>query len=154
LSVDNLQKRWCGEATSLDPAEEGVWIIPPFTEQAAVATPTAGAPVSATPTDASATKPLAATPATGETSAAPRPAPTGRTIRKIVVSGEVPVESWADLFRSFVSPAARMRLKHLRLGIQFEFESAPDQPLHEDDAAVKAMKESAQQLALDLNMEE
>jgi hypothetical protein len=59
------------------------------------------------------------------------------------------VESWTDLFRCFVSPAARMHLNRLRLGIQFELESSLEQPLQEDDAAVKAMKESAQQLGLD-----
>ena len=64
------------------------------------------------------------------------------------------MESWADLFRSFVSPASKMHLKHLRLGIQFEMESSTDQPLREDDPAIKAMKESAQQLSLDLDFEE
>jgi hypothetical protein len=33
-------------------------------------------------------------------------------------------------------------------------ESSADQPLSEDDPAIKAMKESAQQLSLDLDFEE
>ncbi|MCX7840757.1 MAG: ATP-binding protein, partial [Anaerolineae bacterium] len=151
LKVDSLQKRWCGEAIPLDPNEEGVWIIPPFTEEPVGALPSVstdqpvglGVPSGQAP---SPTMPVfgQAVPAT----------PKGKAIKKIIIRGAVPPESWADLFRSFVSPAARMRLKHLRLGIEFEMESLAEQPLSEDDPTIKAMKESAQQLALDLKIEE
>ncbi len=153
LRVDSLQKRWCGEAIPLDPAEEGIWIIPPFTEEAvAPVQPTAGGEKTPTPTPGADGKDGTATPLVfGQTQPA---AKAGKVIKKIVISGAVPPESWADLFRSFVSPAARMHLKHLRLGIQFELEPTADQPMSEDDPAVKAMKESAQQLSLDLDVEE
>jgi hypothetical protein len=149
LKADNLQKRWCGEAITLDPAEEGMWIIPPFTEEPTVTVPPSGdkpvAPVAPGGQGASPTAPVF-----GQT---PPPPSKGKAIKKIIIRGAVPPESWADLFRSFVSPAARMPLKHLRLGIQFEMESSAEQPLSEDDPRIKAMKESAQQLSLDLDIE-
>ncbi len=43
-----------------------------------------------------------------------------RTVRRFVVQGEVPVESWGELFRRFVDPAARMPLKKPGLGVRFE----------------------------------
>jgi hypothetical protein len=156
LRADNLSKRWCGEAIALDPAEEGVWIIPPFKDE----------PIPQPDPTFTGDKPGAQPgnkPNAGEGEPQPpifgQPFPpsagrAGKSIKKIVISGAVPPESWSDLFRSFVSPAARMRLKNLRLGIQFELESPADQPLNEDDPAIKAMKESAQQLALDLDIEE
>lgn len=150
LQVDNLQKRWCGEAVPLDPNEEGIWIIPPFSESATPSPPT--------PTDTSATTVTPSGQTAGPT--APvfgQPSPIvakGKAIKKITIRGAVAPESWADLFRSFVSPAARMRLKRLRLGIEFEMESSAEQPLSADDPTIKAMKESAQQLALDLEIEE
>jgi hypothetical protein len=153
LRVDNLQKRWCGEAIPLDPAEEGVWVIPPFTEeQKPTVQPVTGTEKITTADTGSVKREGGTTPPVfGQTT--PTTAK-GKAIKKIVISGDVPPESWSDLFRSFVSPAARMRLKHLRLGIQFEMESSADQPLSEDDPAIKAMKESAQQLSLDLDVEE
>jgi hypothetical protein len=153
LKTDNLQKRWCGEAIPLDPAEEGVWIIPPFTEEqvTTVQPPVSGEKQPMPAPGVGGEKGSGATPpAFGQTPASK----TGKVIKKIVISGAVPMESWADLFRSFVSPASKMHLKHLRLGIQFEMESSADQPLREDDPAIKAMKESAQQLSLDLDVED
>ncbi|MBI5653205.1 MAG: ATP-binding protein, partial [Chloroflexi bacterium] len=156
LRADNLSKRWCGEAIALDPGEEGVWIVPPFTEEPlAQPQPPAGSEKPGTPTAGAiniqedGTQP----PVFGQPPTLPI-ARAGKVIKKIVIRGAVPPESWSDLFRSFVSPAARMRLKHLRLGIQFELESTADQPLSEDDPTIKAMQESAQQLSLDLNFEE
>src|SRR5208283_433220 len=60
-------------------------------------------------------------------------------VRRFAIHGSVPPESWADIFRSFVNPATRMPLKKMQLGIQFEMETNPDQPL--DDQAFKTMRE-------------
>ena len=139
LKVDNLQKRWIGEALPLDPAEEGVWIIPPFTEE----------PSSEETREEKKKKDEALSDDTDAKNKLIEPeAPGAKGITRITITGAVPTESWADLFRSFVNPAARMRLKHLRLGIQFELEAPADQPLSEDDPAYKSMKEAAQQLGL------
>jgi hypothetical protein len=67
-----------------------------------------------------------------------------------MITGEVPLDSWSDVFRSFVSPAARMGLKKLRLGIDFELVTQDDQPLDENVPALKAIKEAARQLGLKL----
>ena len=59
---------------------------------------------------------------------------TKRTVRRFVVQGEVPVESWGELFRCFVGPAARMDLKKLGLGVQFEMTLPDDGALIGEDA--------------------
>jgi hypothetical protein len=46
-----------------------------------------------------------------------------------------------------------MQLKRLQLGVQFEIE-LPDGGLSDSDPAIKAMKEAARQLGLDLETEE
>jgi hypothetical protein len=61
------------------------------------------------------------------------------------------MESWADVFRCFVSPAARLSPKQLRLGIDFEIELSP--PLGEDHGTLKAMREAARQFGLELEEE-
>jgi len=40
----------------------------------------------------------------------------GKQVRRIIVKGSVPLDSWSEVFRCFVNPAARMSLKRLRLG--------------------------------------
>jgi len=65
-----------------------------------------------------------------------------------VIRGSVPQESWSDVFRCFISPAIRMQLKKLNLGIQFEIETSSAQPLDENDPVIKAMREAASQLGL------
>ena len=75
-------------------------------------------------------------------------AKSARSIQRLVIKGSVPQESWADVFRCFVGPAARMDLKRLNLGIEFEMETRPDAQLNSEDPAVKAMREAARQLGL------
>jgi hypothetical protein len=87
-------------------------------------------------------------PGTGVT---PQP---GKRVRRVKIKGNVPLDSWADVFRSFVSPAARMNPKRLRLGVDFELEPQDGQPLDENDPALKSMQESARQLGLGLEFED
>ena len=77
-----------------------------------------------------------------------------RKVRRLAVRGEVPVESWGELFRCFVGPSARMNLKRLGLGVQFEMELPEDEWLSENDPALKAMKEAARQLGLTIRFDE
>jgi len=158
-SPSTLQARYCRQSISLDPKEDGVWIIPafapeppkvspaddtkPFPEETTITTPPAGSPnVPGSPvgqtmdeqgTTAGPTKPL---------------------VRRFAVRGAVPVENYGELFRCFVNPAARMNLKKLRLGIQFEMESSEGQELNPNDPAFKAMQEAARQLGLKFDLEE
>lgn len=142
LRVDNLQSRWIKDPITLDPSEEGVWIIPPFSPVSEVKQEEVKRPAEVKPGEES--KPQ---PPTSE------PTPGVKTIRRITITGNVPVESWADLFRSFVNPAARMGLKRLRLGIAFELEPSSEQPLDENDSKLKAMQEAARQLGLEFDVE-
>ncbi len=83
----------------------------------------------------------------------PTPPSAGDNIRRIRITGTVPVESWSDVFRSFVNPAARMSLKKLTLSIDFDLELSADNPLSEDDPEYKRLKESAQQLGINIETE-
>ncbi len=58
------------------------------------------------------------------------------------VCGAVPIDNWGELFRCLVGPAARMNLKKVDLGVQFQMEFQ-ETGLDPNDAAVKAMKEAA-----------
>jgi hypothetical protein len=141
-SLARLQTKYCQQAIEVDASEDGLWIIPPF-EREAVAPPTPGMPLISTPAGLGAGGTAVVTKSdTGKTTAA-------WAVRRIVVRGRVPTESWADIFRAFVNPAARMGLSKLHLGVQFELEAAADKPLDRDDPAVKNMREAAKQLGLD-----
>lgn len=140
-SLLTLQARYCAQAVSLDPSEDGVWIIPPFT-------PEAEKPSHETETSM-------VSGSEGETEVMPdreatRPEKleTKAIIRRFVVRGTVPVENWGELFRCFVGPAARMSLKKLQLGVEFEMELPEGREMSENDPAFKAMKEAARQLGL------
>lgn len=153
LRADNLQTRWIGENIALDPNEEGIWIIPPFSPEQ---------PTAVAPTDykyeTGAPKPGYETANVIKGADSPQPAVTvdttpSKQIRRIVIRGSVPIESWSDVFRSFVSPAARMNLKQLTLGIAFELEAKADAPFQPEDQTLKSMQEAAQQLGLKIELE-
>jgi hypothetical protein len=140
----NLQKKWCGESATLNADEEGWWIIPPFEPEPTELTP---------PPRPGPTPPIIGPKPPVE------PKPPGEEtedddkIKRIRITGTVPVESWSDVFRSFVNPAARMNLKKLRLSIDFDLELSDDHPLSEDDPEYKRLKEAAQQLGINLKTE-
>ena len=154
-SLASLQASYCRESTQLDPSEEGLWIIPAFTKEAE--TPAGGAPGGGQDP-----------PATGGSNGSD-PTPTGtdggeggsgsatgtaKGVRRFAVRGRVPVESWPDIFRAFVGPAARMQLRKLTLGIDFEAHASSEGLLSPDDPALKNMREAAQQLGLHFETEE
>lgn len=154
ITLNDFQKKWCGEEVMLDPNEDGLWIIPPFLvppDEVVESGKKVG--VGAISEDQPPTSPagqggIAHPPQTiGDTAA------TSKSVRRIRISGVVAPESWADLFRCFVNPAVRANLKQLRLGIDFEMEAQADQPLDEDDMTLKAMRESARQLGLKVEEE-
>jgi hypothetical protein len=154
-SLQTLQTRYCKQSVSLDPSEDGVWIIPPFTPEPAKVPGSeepAGAGVGADePGAAGGTGVGTPSSETSGTATVAKPGAKG-TVRRFVVQGNVPVEDWGELFRCFVGPAARMHLKKLGLGVQFEMVAPDDQPLSENDPAIKAMKEAARQLGLKLEV--
>ncbi len=146
--------RHCRKSLSIDPSEEGVWIIPPFSEEPKPAVAPEGDLV---------TKPAltvrqpeqpssgddAATGEAGKTDGDKQPLT--RPVHRVRIEGTVPLESYSELFRCFVGPAARMNLKHLRLGIQFVLESHENAPLDAAGPDLKAMREAARQLGLKLS---
>ena len=156
INFKDLQRQWCGESVTLDPNEDGLWILPPCEPKTpasqTAATNVAGARTTLTelaPETTDGDKGGESTQARdgAEPPDAVKPA---RQTRRLMITGEVPLDSWSDVFRSFVSPAARMGLKKLRLGIDFELVTQDDQPLDENVPALKAMKEAARQLGLKL----
>jgi hypothetical protein len=179
-SLQTLQARYCKQSVSLDPSEDGVWIIPPFAPEPPNVPGigmTPGAGVGAGEPGAAGGTPItvvsggddqqvsAGQPSgTGGTSVGTPPGGTSgtatatkpeakRMIRRLIVQGQVPAENWGDLFRCFVGPAFKMNLKQLSLGVQFEMVARDDEPLSENDSTFKAMKEAARQLGLKLDIE-
>ena len=140
-SPSALQARYCKQLVSLDPSEDGVWIIPPFEPEQPKTTIDEGTSSGAGKTTATTSPGTKPTPTTTEI-------PPRRSVRRFSVRGAVPVENYGELFRCFVGPAARMNLKRLHLGIQFEMEVPEGQELDPNDPALKAMKEAARQLGL------
>jgi hypothetical protein len=156
-SLQTLQTRYCKQSVSLDPSEDGVWIIPPFMPEPAKAPgseESAGVGVGAGKAGAAGGTGVG-TPSgeTSGTATVTKPEAKG-TVRQFVVRGNVPVENWGELFRCFVGPAARMNLKKLGLGVQFEMVLPDDRTLSENDPALKEMKEAARQLGLTFQIEE
>lgn len=158
-SPSNLKATFCAQSVSLDPGEDGVWIIPPF-EPESEPEPTPGgepAPTGGTGGTEPGTEPTGGgTPSGGEPTPGtgvepPEPA---NQVHRIKVQGSVPMESWSDLFRSFIGPASRMNLKNVNLGINFELRTAENEALDENDQTLQAMKEAARQLGLDMETEE
>lgn len=130
--------------------EESLWIIPPFAP-APVEIPEGG--TTAEPGGVGVPPPRV----TGE-----GVKPPGReekqvkkaVVRQVNIGGSVPVENWAELFRCFIGPAARMQLKKLDLKVQFRMEARADTPLCPDARALKAMREAAKQLGLNFETNE
>ena len=145
LSLSNLRSTYCRQDIALDPNEDGVWIIPPFEPAARE---------EATRTDGLIDKDLKTDMRDGAEKRKTEERESPPTVRRIIIRGNVPPESWSDVFRSFVNPAVRMQLRALKLGIEFELEANPSAPLSPDDPALKAMRESARQLGLKIDEEE
>ena len=158
--LSSLLTRYCRQPISLDPTEDGVWIIPSFDPK-----PATGAREEKKGAtgfgegdtgDGSGTGEGTGTGTRGDSGGTTSDEETTskRMVQRFIVQGEVPVESWGELFRCFVGPAARMNLKKLGLGVQFELALPDDGALSEEDPALKAMKEAARQLGLKLRVEE
>lgn len=150
-TISKLQIRYCKQSVFLDPSEDGLWIIPPFDPE-----PTKVQGVDDDSEEPNATgviSPSKVIQGSGETDTGEEAVAKG-TVQRFVVRGEVPVEYWAELFRCFVSPATRMNLKRLGLGVQFEMVLREGAALSENNSALKTMKEAARQLGLTLEIEE
>jgi len=146
-SPSNFHAKHCRESVTLDPSDEGVWVVPPFEREQPVGehvpADTTQPPAKGTRTEtdvARETKP--------NTTGAKRP-----TVRRLTIRGSVPSENWPDVFRSFVGPAAQMHPKKLQLGIEFDIEAAED-GLDPDDQRLKSMREAARQLGLEFEESE
>jgi hypothetical protein len=146
-SLTNVQRKWCGEDVSIDPNEEGLWIIPPFQPEQEPR-PTPGEPVQPTVTSTGTTS---VKPRSSESIEPGRAATISKGVRNIKIKGAVGLDSWSDIFRCFVSPAARLNPKKLSLGIDFEIETQEGQVLDENDTTLKAMREAARQLGLEID---
>lgn len=147
VNLTNIQSRSCREQVFIDPNEDGLWIIPPFApEEGKGEVPGTGAEGAAGTTTTDTSEAGASTTETAETGKA--------AIHSLVIKGHVPLDSWGDIFRCFVNPAARMQLKKLNLGIQFEIEPSSEHPIDKNDPAFKAMQEAAKQLGLKIEIKE
>jgi hypothetical protein len=146
-SPEKLQTRRCGEYVALDRGEEGVWIIPPFAEkQDGKEDMPSGGGGSTVPPPEKTDKPTTKFSTTGGEEETPPP----KTMRAVAIEGSVALENWTEVFRCFVGPASRLPLKSLKLGIAFKLEAQDGQPLDPDHPTLKAMREAAKQLGLQI----
>ena len=74
-----------------------------------------------------------------------------KTYKKVTISGQVPLENYAQLFTSFVQT---LRNNNLKVEIKFTAKNTSANPLTENSATVKSVKESASQLGLNFEVEE
>ncbi len=148
-SPEKLQTRRCGEYVALDRSEEGVWIIPPFTEKAPDPVPQKTGPGSGDAVVAVQDE-LSGDDALTETGKVPVIGKTPKMVQAVNISGTVPLESWTEVFRCFVGPAARLGLKSLQLGIAFKLVAQDGQPLDPENPTLKAMREAARQLGIQI----
>jgi hypothetical protein len=140
-SASNLQSRYCKKDVTIDPSEEGLWVIPPFEPRTEMeAKPANAGPIKPGSSDISSQVSGA-----GAVGAVEQPS---ANIHRITIQGAVPVENWSDLFRSFIAPGTRLNLKRQRLSVDFELEWPDENAISAADAIVKAMKEAARQLGL------
>jgi len=124
----------------LDPNEEGLWIIPPFEPE----------PVITDKTDTTGTTQPQLGVSQIDKSEIINPSPTTTSqVNRIIINGNVSMESWSEIFLCFIKTGKDMNLKKLRLGIDFEMEIQDGVSLDESDPKLKAMEESARQLGLD-----
>ncbi|MBL7205279.1 MAG: ATP-binding protein [Desulfobacteraceae bacterium] len=154
-SPSTLQASYCKQAVSIDPNEDGVWIIPAFEpkqEEGAKDTGAAQSGEEAVSPGEEGREVLGASGVEGVPTTPPEEEE--RKVRRFKVTGSVPVENYGELFRCFVGPAARMNLKKLNLGIQFEMETFPEKELDPNDPSLKAMQEAARQLGIKFETEE
>jgi hypothetical protein len=149
-SPEALTARYCRTSLTLDIGEEGVWIIPPFTEALPRAESAPGPVASGGAASEAASGPQPLVP--GPQPAIPAALPTASRVGRFSVQGAVPVESWSEVFRCFVAPAARLGLKTLKLNIHFEMETHPGQELDPNDPTFKAMQEAARQLGIKIDI--
>lgn len=156
-SPQSLQTKRCGEFVALDRAEDGVWVIPAFAEQPAVqpavaSNASSGAVVGGpAPAVSNAANPPAPPLVTGTTAAAHDDA--SDSLQSFRISGHVPLESWTDLFRFLISPAAKLNPKVLRLGIDIKLVAPDGKPLDANEPVLKAIREASQQLGLEFHPE-
>lgn len=74
-----------------------------------------------------------------------------KTYKKVTISGSVPLENYSQLFSSFINTLKSNRLK---IEIKFTAKTTDSNPLTENSATIKSVKESASQLGLDFATEE
>ncbi len=74
-----------------------------------------------------------------------------RRIKSLTISGKVPLESYSQIFTSFLQPLMH---NHLEIEVKIKAKSTNANPLTESSQVYKIVKESASQLGLNLEEEE
>lgn len=153
-SPSTFLSRTCGSAVSLDPTEEGLWIIPPFKEEEPPPPLTiqlpGGEQIKSQDTGGGISLEHGLGSNGEEPSAGSGSASPSHNIRRFRIQGTVPLESWSDVFRCFVAPTAKMGLKRQSLGINFDLEASEGASIDPSDQAFKTMREAARQLGLNI----
>lgn len=98
------------------------------------------------------------TPPVGPTVTPPVNTPTGDTpktnvieFKTVKISGKVALENWSQLFASFVNP---LRSNQIEIEVSFKAKSTALNPITDNSATYKSIKESASQLGMTFETEE
>lgn len=86
----------------------------------------------------------------GDTTPVPQPG-TSKTYKKVVISGTVDMVSYSQLFASFIQT---LKNNNLSIEVKFTAKNTALNPLTDNSATVKSVKESASQLGLNFEVEE
>lgn len=78
------------------------------------------------------------------------PSPAVREFRSITINGQVEVTNWTQLMSSFIMP---LKNNNLQLEVRIKAKSTAMNPLTENSATYRAVKESAAQLGLEMDEE-
>lgn len=146
VSPEKLQAKKRGEYVAIDRAEEGVWIIPPFSEEAPPAK--GGARQDGGGRSGSVIEGVDDEDATQADRISPPSGTQPAQVTSLTIGGTVAMESWTELFRCFINPAAKLNLKALQLAIEFKLVTQEGHPLPSDHPTLTAMREAAKQLGL------
>jgi len=134
----------------LDVTSEDYWLVDPSVKQE----PQCGSQTPGNDNDQPNGNPRTTTPATPETPSGSNDipeTPSTKTYRKVTISGEVPLENYSQLFSSFINT---LKNNNLKIEIKFTAKNTGGNPLTENSAIIKSVKESASQLGLDFTTEE
>jgi len=144
-----LLKKYCKQEIFLDPNDDSLWIIPKFNPEPEITPPSPTNGV--TDSEDKKTVTLDDDMSSSKDTVIDEPK-SASTINAFVIRGEVPIKQWTNLFEYFILPMNENYSENLHLCINLEMRLSDGDGLSENDHKFTAIKESANQLGLELKI--